>query len=35
VGGAITIAVTLLVAWRIPELRRLERIEGELDVRAA
>lgn len=30
-GGVITIAVTLGVAWRIPELRRLDRIEGELD----
>jgi MFS family permease len=27
-GGAITIAVTLLVAWRVPELRRLDKIEG-------
>jgi hypothetical protein len=32
VGGLITIAVTLGVAWRIPDLRRLDRIEGELDV---
>jgi MFS family permease len=31
-GGVITIVVTLGVAWRIPELRRLDRIEGELDV---
>jgi hypothetical protein len=28
VGGSITIAVTLGVAWLIPELRRLDRIEG-------
>jgi hypothetical protein len=35
VGGAITVAVTLLVAWRVPELRRLDRIEPEPDVRAA
>ncbi|HVX95347.1 MAG TPA: MFS transporter [Polyangia bacterium] len=31
-GGVITIAVALGVAWRIPELRRLDRIEGEVDV---
>jgi MFS family permease len=35
VGGAITIAVTLIVAWRAPELRRLDKIEGEADARAA
>jgi len=35
VGGAITIAVTLAVAWRVPELARLDRIEGEGDARAA
>jgi MFS family permease len=29
VGGTITIVVTLLVAWRVPELRRLDRIENE------
>jgi MFS family permease len=34
VGGAITIAVALTVAWRVPELRRLDRIEGA-DARAA
>jgi len=34
-GGAITIAVTLAVAWRVPELRRLDKIEGDLDARAA
>jgi MFS family permease len=27
-GGVITIAVTLVVAWRVPELRRLDKIEG-------
>jgi MFS family permease len=35
VGGAITVAVTLVVAWRVPELRRLDRIETEADARAA
>jgi MFS family permease len=35
VGGAITVAVTLLVAWRVPELRRLDRIDGEPGARAA
>jgi MFS family permease len=35
VGGAITIAVTLLVGWRVPELRRLDKIESDADVRAA
>ncbi|MDB4983259.1 MAG: transporter [Myxococcales bacterium] len=35
VGGAITMFVTLVVAWRVPELRRLDRIEAEPDVRAA
>jgi MFS family permease len=28
VGGSITIAVTLAVAWLVPDLRRLDRIEG-------
>jgi MFS family permease len=27
-GGAVTVAVTALTAWRIPELRRLDRIES-------
>jgi hypothetical protein len=27
-GGAITVAVTLAAAWRVPELRRLDKIEG-------
>jgi hypothetical protein len=31
VGGAITVAITLVVAWRVPELRRLDEIESELD----
>lgn len=31
VGGAITVAITLAVAWRVPELRRLDKIESELD----
>jgi MFS family permease len=35
VGGAITVAIALVVAWRVPELRRLDRIESDLDVRAA
>jgi hypothetical protein len=35
VGGAITIAVTLAVGWRVPELRRLDKLEGEADARAA
>ena len=35
VGGAITIAVALGVGARVPELRRLDRIEAEPDVRAA
>jgi hypothetical protein len=35
VGGAITVVVTLLVAWRVPELRRLDRIESEPGARAA
>jgi MFS family permease len=35
VGGAITIAVTLGVAWRIPALRRLDRIESDLDLSLA
>ena len=34
-GGAITIAVTLIVGWRVPELRRLEKIDGDADARAA
>jgi MFS family permease len=35
VGGAITITVTLAVAWRVPELRRLDRIESDTGARAA
>jgi MFS family permease len=35
VGGAITVAVTLLVAWRVPELRQLDRIDAESGARAA
>jgi MFS family permease len=35
VGGAITVAIALVVAWRVPELRRLDKIESDLDVRAA
>jgi hypothetical protein len=35
VGGTITIVVTALVAWRVPQLRRLDRIEAEPDARAA
>jgi MFS family permease len=31
VGGSITIAVTAVVGWLVPELRRLDRIEGEAD----
>jgi MFS family permease len=31
VGGAITLFVTLFVAWRVPELRRLDRFEAEPD----
>ncbi|HVR63703.1 MAG TPA: MFS transporter [Polyangia bacterium] len=27
-GGAVTIAVVLLIGWRVPELRRLEKIES-------
>jgi MFS family permease len=27
-GGVVTIAVTALIAWRVPELRRMDRIEG-------
>ena len=28
IGGAITIAVTLIAAWRVPEISRLDRLEG-------
>ena len=35
VGGSITIGVTALVAWFVPELRRLDRIESDVDARAA
>src|SRR5258708_27848483 len=28
VGGAITVAVVLVIGWRVPELRRLEKIEA-------
>jgi len=28
IGGAITIAVTLIAAWRVPEIARLDRLEG-------
>jgi MFS family permease len=35
VGGSITIGVTALVAWFVPELRRLDRIETDADARAA
>jgi MFS family permease len=31
VGGSITIAVTAVVGWLVPELRRLDRIESEAD----
>jgi len=34
VGGSITIGVTALVAWFVPELRRLDRIETDADARA-
>ncbi|HVR02735.1 MAG TPA: MFS transporter [Polyangia bacterium] len=33
VGGAITIGVALGVAWRVPELRRLDTIEGAGSIR--
>jgi MFS family permease len=29
VGGAITVAVVALISWRVPELRRLEKIESD------
>jgi predicted MFS family arabinose efflux permease len=29
IGGAITVAVVGLISWRVPELRRLEKIESE------
>jgi hypothetical protein len=29
VGGAITVAVVGLISWRVPELRRLEKIESD------
>jgi MFS family permease len=35
VGGSITIAVTAAVGWLVPELRRLDRIEGDADTRVA
>jgi hypothetical protein len=35
VGGSITVIVTLLVAWRVPELRRLDRFDTEPGARAA
>jgi MFS family permease len=34
-GGSITIAVTAAVGWLVPELRRLDRIEGDADAPAA
>ena len=34
VGGSITIAVTLGVAWLVPELRRLDKIESDVDAPA-
>ncbi|HVZ71839.1 MAG TPA: MFS transporter [Polyangia bacterium] len=37
VGGVITLVVTAFIGWRVPELRRLDKIEAEPDpgVRAA
>src|SRR5205814_10266104 len=35
VGGSITVVVTLLVAWRVPALRRLDRLATEPGARAA
>jgi MFS family permease len=34
VGGSITIAVTLAVGWLVPELRRLDKIESDVDAPA-
>jgi MFS family permease len=34
-GGALTVAITLVVAWRVPELRALDKIDSEHDARAA